>query len=481
MPFSYLHGTKLLQMTKRTTTLSALLIFGGMIAGFIFLLRGCLAKYDERYASPPSLYFEKNGQSVVFSLVTFEKTTSYSRKGGMTRRSVSTRYYVQNNDGATGAKLKQVMVKKHSQIKNYPVEVMGAGTDLAWVFMGELMAFDPFTLNKVADISVLESKNPQLRGRFPAERKFYEFRAAEGAVYCTANDGSKWRIHPQTFIAEPAEYEPGETGLDAAINRLEMLEKENQAQRDSLYQQKNLQAVALYRQQKINAAEYSRLTKEYFSERKLLDEARDSLRKEKYAMEQRKSGMNDLLRAIENLNRGSMSFSQMKVNGDTLNGRWYGLYAPEEQKEMTQDYFYYRALYNETARRKFYTAAYRRKDGRTERSNTVSGGDVYLDGGFLLDKTTARPMYWNNGHMIVYKNQVGNEGQILLNHITGDGKKGVTITTPLNTWTDWRLAGNRLIVTGVNNKELSSSQVNLLLIINLNNGQVSQYDFFRDK
>ena len=52
-------------------------LFGGaiviiaIVAGFIFLLRGCLSGYDERSAITPVLYFEKDGKAVVFSIVEY--------------------------------------------------------------------------------------------------------------------------------------------------------------------------------------------------------------------------------------------------------------------------------------------------------------------------------------------------------------------------------------------------------------------------
>ena len=58
----------------------------------------------------------------------------------MTRRSVSTSYYVQANDAVTGESCMR-KIKKHTQIKFYLVEVLGYAGNSAWVFAGELMAF----------------------------------------------------------------------------------------------------------------------------------------------------------------------------------------------------------------------------------------------------------------------------------------------------------------------------------------------------
>ncbi|HKO82388.1 MAG TPA: hypothetical protein VJU78_18390, partial [Chitinophagaceae bacterium] len=74
----------------KKSILSIFIFIGVVVAGFIFLLRGCLAKYDERSALPGILYFEKDGQKIIFSIVKFEKATSYSQKGGMVSKSVST-------------------------------------------------------------------------------------------------------------------------------------------------------------------------------------------------------------------------------------------------------------------------------------------------------------------------------------------------------------------------------------------------------
>jgi hypothetical protein len=59
---------------------SILFFIGAIVIGFIFLLRGCLSKYDERSALPGILYFEKDEKRVIFSIVKFEKATSYSKK-----------------------------------------------------------------------------------------------------------------------------------------------------------------------------------------------------------------------------------------------------------------------------------------------------------------------------------------------------------------------------------------------------------------
>ena len=179
-----------------------------LVVGFFLLIRGCLSRYDERSALAPVLYFEKEGKAILFSLVQYDKTSSYSRQGNMVSKSVSTSYFVQQNDALSGVKMAGQKIKAHSDIKYYPVETMGASKELAWVFVGELMAFDPFTLEKKADIALLEGKNPSLKGMFPKEKRFYQFNNDDKQVYFTANDGTKWQLNTTTLLATAATYDP---------------------------------------------------------------------------------------------------------------------------------------------------------------------------------------------------------------------------------------------------------------------------------
>src|SRR5688572_11229025 len=177
----------------KKSVLSILLFIGAIVMGFIFLLRGCLSKYDERSALPGILYFEKDGQQVIFSIVKFEKATSYSQNGGMTHKSVSTNYFIQTNDAVTGKKIADKKVRHNSDIKNHPVELLGGSNNTAWIFINEIMAFDPFTLEQKTELSSLEEKNPSLKGKFPDERRYYSFDRLTKNIHFTAKDGSTWQ------------------------------------------------------------------------------------------------------------------------------------------------------------------------------------------------------------------------------------------------------------------------------------------------
>ncbi|MBL0334692.1 MAG: hypothetical protein IPP73_05005 [Chitinophagaceae bacterium] len=62
-----------------------------------------------------------------------------------------------------------------------------------------------------------------------------------------------------------------------------------------------------------------------------------------------------------------------------------------------------------------------------------------------------------------------------------DGKKYWEYNTGLTDWTGWMLSGNFLIITGTDEKELSSGEINLLITLNMQNGEAKMYDYFKDK
>ena len=461
------------------------LLIGLFIAGLLLLIRGCLSKYDERFALAPVLHFEKGNQSVLFSLVQNEKTTSYARNGGMVNKSVSITYLVQQNDALTGAKTSMQEVKDHSDIKNFSVEIMGASAGLAWVFMGEPMAFDPFTLEKKADIAVLETKNPSLKGRFSPERRFYRFNTADKQLYFTATDGTKWQLNTTTLLVSASEGDPEKSPQQTLIKAAEKLQQQNQAAQDALYQQSY--PGGQYAPGGTNAEEYRRKQRIYDQARTALYKQRDSLYAVLSGLREQESAQRQLKSAMESLQRLKPSYSQIKTNQDTVPGNWYGLYAANEWDKLSER-VQYQSAYDETARRQFYAAAYGPSRNRSivinkDNAEIKTPAQYFLQGGFLLDKTTALPIRLVSpaGYLVVHKDKIGNEGKILMSRVNEEGAIRWTFNTGLTDWIDWLYTGKQLFILGADKRELSSDQSNVLWCIDLTTGKASRYDYFTDK
>ncbi len=454
------------------------------IGGIFYLLRGCLSRYDERFAIVPALYFENGNKAVIFSIVKFDEATSYSQKGGFTSKTVSSKYYVQANDAESGGKLADRKIRHQRDIKNYPVEIIGSANNTAWLFMGELMAFDPFTLDTKADKGILENKNSFIKNKLPGERKYYQFNPADNSISFTATDGVPFRINTTTLAITPNEEQENDAG-SPELNKLEKLEKINQTRSDSLYAHKSIGAARRLAAGEINRDEYNRLTKEFYTERKLLYKERDSLNDLKRTARKKDQAFNDKKRKIETLSgKAGIYFNQAKTNMDTLGGAWYGIYTRQELEKL-YDHFQYQAMYGETGRRQLFTSTIytdKNDDLIIDKDSAIAGPAYLLDGGFLMNKRTGMPIHLegNTPFLVIHKNQLGNEGKIQLSRLGIDGKISWSFDTQLKEWSDWIFSGTKLFVFGTDNKNLSSGRINRLWCIDLKTGVAANYDYFKD-
>lgn len=469
-----------------------------LTAGSLLLIRSCMfgkggkgiggapAGMREQYAAAPVLYVEKDGKAIILTLMSHLRIHSYSRKGNMIQKRASNTYYLQTNDAGTAAMIAEVKLKAQSDIKSHPVEILGLSGTTAWIFMGEPMAFDAFTLEKKADIQVLEEKNKSLTGKFPAERRYYTFHSGSGNIHFTAMDGSKWELNTSTLLATAKEYDGDNNPIEQQLEAVEQAEKQNQADMDSLYQQKDRAPSKQYAAGEISYAEYNRISKQYREERDLLTKKRDSLRQVKYKLRDRERSGRELERNLENLQDGQPDYSEIRVNQDTLGGQWYGLYSPAEMKKLNSR-LQYHSERDETARRLLYISTYSEtRPGTFEldksAASPVAAQNSFLHAGFLLDKQTALPLHLpGHSFIVVHKEQIGRDAPILLSRVSADGNIAWTHNTRLTEWADWICNGKQVILLGTDKKDLSSGQVNVLLCIDLATGKASRYDYYENK
>ncbi len=469
-------------------------LFGGalvliaIVAGFIFLLRGCLSGYDERSAITPALYFEKDGKAVVFSIVEYGKATSYSSGPKGTFKSMSVNYFIQANDAATAELIANKKIKHSSDIKFRPVKVMGAGNNMAWVFIGELMAYDPFTLEKIANREIIETKNPQLKGKMPDEERYYEYDRVSNSILITATDGTKYLLSTANLKATAVDEDviaknPVEAKIKALKKQEEALEEKYRAGYDR-YRAYN----KLYSEQKISYAAYLDSGKNFNRLQDSISKWKTNIRNEISDLDDLKDADRDIQTKIENLAGSNKSYSNICTAVDTFNGKWYGLLSGEDL-EKPDTRFKYRSVYTETARNKFYNATVSIKEPNKKAIELLVAEPekisdaVYLQGGLLLNKTTALPIHLKNddGFIVCYREKVGYTGNIILARVDLKGNTRWTLNTMLPEFEDWIYTGTQLIILGKDNKNISSSNANLLMIINLQSGKAVKHDYFTDK
>ncbi len=466
-------------------------LFGGIIvvlaiiAGSVFLLRGCLSKYDERSALPPALYFEKDNKGIVFTIIQYGIATSYKSGPGGTFKSMSTSYYIQSNDAATGEVIATKEMKDNSDIKFHPVTVMGTGNGRAWFFMNELLAYDPFTLEKFADKEMIEAKNPQLKGKMPDEKRYYEYDQPTEAVLITATDGIKYTLSTANLRATAVDEDAvAKNPVEAQIKLL----KKNEAaleERFKSYYDRYSEFNRLYSERKITAAAYFDSSKKFNRQQDTISEMKKKYSDDIRDLEGLGRADKSRQRQIDNFKTSGKNYTNICTAVDTFHGKWYGMLSSADLEKPLTD-FNYRPVYIETARNKFYRAAVTLKDS-TKKAVELQVAEpekmnetVYLQGGFLLDKATALPIHVKSedGFIICYREKVGNDGNIILARIDLMGKALWTYNTNLSNFADWIYTGKRLIILGNDNKEISSGDANLLISIDLQNGKAVLYDYF---
>ena len=214
---------------------------------------------------------------------------------------------------------------------------------------------------------------------------------------------------------------------------------------------------------------------------------RDSIGELKRHVEKDQRNYEDRQRAIENLQGNSISYNSIVLNNDTINGNWYGIYSNAEMEKL-YNRFQYSNAYEETARRKLRKAGIRfeaKYDAwMIDNENAQTQGSLeFLQGGFLMNRLTATPLHLSNpdAFIVLSRSQIGREGKIIITKLGVDGKKYWEFNSGLSDWTGWMLSGNYLIITGTDEKELSSGEINLLITLNMQTGQAKMYDYFKDK
>jgi hypothetical protein len=401
---------------------------------------------------------------------------------------MSVNFFIQVNDGNTGELISNKKIIHNSDIKFRPVSVMGAGNNKAWVFINQLLAYDPFTLEKLADKETIETKNPQLKGKMPDEERYYKYDNFSNTILITATDGSKYILSTADLTAIAIDEDgisknPAEAKIKELKKQEDALEEKYRAGYDR-YRAWN----KLYSERKISTAAYYDSGRNFNKLQDSISKMKTVIQNEIRDLDDLKDADKDIQRQIENLAGSSKSYSNICTAVDTFNSKWYGLLSPEDL-EKPDTRFRYRSVYTETARNKFYSATVSIKDSTRKAVELVTGEPqkindaVYLQGGFLLNKTTALPIHLKNdeGFIVCYREKVGYTANIILARVDLKGNTRWSVNTMLPEFKDWIYTGTKLIILGNDNKEISSSNANLLMIIDLQNGKAVKHDYFTDK
>ncbi|HMX36642.1 MAG TPA: hypothetical protein PKA94_05125, partial [Ferruginibacter sp.] len=179
-------------MLNRKIILLPLLIILGFIAGFVFLLRGCLQKHNN-YGVTGVPVVSADGRLLVVVVAENEATT-YSQNGGYRRTTYSTSYWLKQYDTETGKLLKKKKLVKASELNNRSVACYGAYEGYIWLHTDQLRAYEVGSLDEKYNeekIAAAGKINPDI---FPYEERLIRPAVENGYIDFFSNSGEEYRL-----------------------------------------------------------------------------------------------------------------------------------------------------------------------------------------------------------------------------------------------------------------------------------------------
>jgi ASC-1-like (ASCH) protein len=454
------------------TALWAMVVIGGIILGFVFLMRSCLSQWDT-FGTMGWPGVTEDQKSLVI-IKSYSKTNSYSQNNGMTHISQSTTFYLEKIDLTTGKVSKKKKLMNQRKIKNGGLQCYGGYKNRLWVFANNLRAYDMNTLEQVVKLEDIENKNPQLKGKLPVENHYYDAHINMGYITITALDGDKFNIMLDDLHAELID--PDQDSFNEFSSGFQKEKEALKFRMDSL-------------EKSYYSSNISRKYDEMSKKRDEIYAKLDSIQKIEENARELFDANNDLKTALEDFGTWSNSdIGGWVIMKDTTAGYGYIL-KKDEPSDKYFDLSNFSSLGSESDKVKLYRmqleinkeSRSRYDDYNVIKTETL-GTDKYLQGGFMRNYRTAKIQQLKNpdGFIIFSRDIIGNKGKLLVTRIDLNGKKlwqtnalmsfDVTFTTA---------TPSHLIICGVFDQEKQPSYANsdALRIIDLKTGAVTSVKY----
>jgi hypothetical protein len=444
------------------------LLIISVVVGFIFLIRGCLAKYDEYYQFDAARGFHSSKGDVIVYLKEKYKVNSYSSGGGMTSISGTPYYYLETRDAASLKLLKSTKFEDISDPVKRTPHVIGCDDKSIWIFQGKIMAFDALTHEMVCTKEKLEETNPALKDNLPEDMSYYKYNYIHGRLEVTTKNALHFSIS-KTFKAQ--KINDVESDENQEIVDLKNLEKNIKEQRD------------------IKAKNGDRSS---FNEYYKLD---DSIRKIEKLIDKKKDDIKDIKeynkKIQESRSKGFDNAQNNLVNAVVLDSTIYALLSEKDLAENNSN-FYFRKIYSDEVQRQLYRSNFNeleKNDGFFERCKIserklVNNNISFLKGGFLLDKENLEPIKLSNplSWLILSAKEVGNKSKLILQRVNEQGIAIWTKELPIIDFSDMVLAGDNLVMfTNDGVKITNDDNRNWIISLNLKTGDFILLDLAENK
>jgi hypothetical protein len=454
------------------TILWGVVIVGGIVLGFIFLMRSCLSQWDTfGTVGWPGVTEDQKSLVIVKS---YSKTNSYSRQNGMTSISYSTTYYLEQIELATGKVTKKTKLMSHRKIKKGSLQCYGGYKGKMWIYANFLRAYDMNTLEQVIKIEDIEDKNPQLKGKMPTEDQYFDPHINLGYITITAQDGDKYNLMLDDLHAEL---------VDEKENSFDEFGKNFKKEKDAIDKRIDSLNSAYYASN--NYKNYDAMSKQ----REIFYDIRDSLRRVEENAEELFETQKDLKHDLEEFDSWfSSDIDDWTINKDSIGGYAYIL-DKDEPKGDNFDLSNFNSMGSESDKVKLYKRKIEaNKDSHSKYDQLIitsteeATNERYLQGAFLKNFKTARAHQLKNpgGYIIFSRDIIGNKGKLLITRIDLDGKKLWQTDALMSFKVSFAMATDSyLIICGVIDKDKapSFSGSDALRIVDLKTGALVTVKF----
>lgn len=412
------------------------------IAGFIFLLRGCLSLYDDNYLLGKTKIYKAGEKKLLVSLRKFDKCTYYSRQAGVTHRSIRIYYFLQSREPETGKLIKEIKIKTY---KNYNVKILG-GDENIWIYANkQFLIYDTENLDMIAGNNKICEINPFLKDKLPDSIQFIKSNEINKSVDIISKDGISYSIDFNTLKATEKKDPISLNNMEIAkINRLIHSgtdydkNKGYYEERDEIYKKNSLLEKQSQQNELIN---------------RLLDDGLDYNIIIKYAFSN--NDVYSLLNDAETAN----NYLNMNIFGITGINRC-----------------------------KLYKSILDKSDPNSVEYNKTSGlwnilndKNVFLNGGFLINPLNLKAIQLKNpdSFIIIHRKEVDDKSRLLLSRVNLEGEKIWETELPLNKILQLIVTEKHIILFSNDGKKITGrSKYNVYIPVNIENGEFESINLF---
>lgn len=210
----------MLFMHKKAASIQKI-VFTGLVLAFLFLMNGCLRKFDN-YGVVDTMVSNPSNSSITV-LVAENNAMSYQKNGGFVKTTYTTTYWLKQYETSTGKLIRKRKVFTPSEANRTSINCYGRYGNNIWLYIDGLAAYDINSLELVTDEKQIAAANAVSHTIFPVGDRLVKPSLEKGFIDFIADNGEAYQLALNNLKISKKEEEEEENDADAAetkINRL---------------------------------------------------------------------------------------------------------------------------------------------------------------------------------------------------------------------------------------------------------------------